>query len=244
MRRESPDVRRAHELLGPDLFEATRVDPEAVIALLEPMATPERQARLKEVIARRLDSVTLLMDAPHDPHNGAAVVRSCDAFGLQRLHVIERREPFLAATTVAKGSEKWVDVIVHATADQAIAHLEASGHELIAADPRGDLAPEDLRRVPRLAIVVGNEHGGIADDLRSRCKRAVRVVQRGFVESLNLSVSAGILLSFAASDRAGDLPTGERRRLYARGLVLTIPRAAEVLFGRRSDRTRTPDRGP
>jgi tRNA (guanosine-2'-O-)-methyltransferase len=233
MRRESPDVRRADELLGTDLDEAMRLDPEAVVARLEPMVTPERQTRLKDVIALRLDSVTLVMDAPHDPHNGAAVIRSCDAFGVQRMHVIERQEPFLAATTVAKGSERWVDVVSHSTAKDAIASLEVSRHELIAADPRGDLAPEDLRNVPRPAIVLGNEHGGIAADLRSRCTRAVRIPQRGFVESLNLSVSAAILLSFAASGRAGDLPESERRRLYARGLVLTVPRAAEVLFGRR-----------
>lgn len=233
MRRESPDVRRADQLLGADVAEAMRLDPEAVIARLEPMVTSERQTRLQEVIARRLDSVTLVMDAPHDPHNGAAVIRSCDAFGVQRAHVIERLEPFLAATTVAKGSERWVDVLLHPTAADAAASLERSHHELIAADPRGHLDPEDLRNVPRPAIVIGNEHGGIAADLRSRCTRAVRIPQRGFVESLNLSVSAAILLSFAAQGRAGDLPDGERRRLYARGLVLTVPRAAEVLFGRR-----------
>jgi len=233
MRRESPDISRADELPGPELRAAAQLDPEIIIARLEPMVTPERQARLKDVIARRLDAVTLLMDAPHDPHNGAAVIRSCDAFGVQRLHVIERHEPFLAATSVAKGSQKWVDVIAHATAREAVGSLEASHHELVAADPEGDLVPEDLRRVPRPAIVVGNEHGGIADDLRSRCKLAVRVPQRGFVDSLNLSVCAAILLSFAASERPGDLDPDERRRLYARGLVLTVPRAAEVILGHR-----------
>jgi tRNA (guanosine-2'-O-)-methyltransferase len=243
MRRESPDVRRADELLGADLDEAMRLDPEAVIARLEPMVTPERQARLTEVIAQRLDSVTLVMDAPHDPHNGAAVIRSCDAFGVQRVHVIERREPFLAATTVAKGSERWIDIVLHSTAGEAIACLDSSHHELVAADPRGDLAPEDLRKLPRVAIVVGNEHGGIAEDLRARCSRAVRIPQRGFVESLNLSVSAAILLSFASSERTGDLPQNERRRLYAKGLVLTVPRAADVLFGRRAGGAQRPDRG-
>jgi tRNA (guanosine-2'-O-)-methyltransferase len=233
MRRESPDVRRANELLGEDLDEAMRIDPETVIATLEPMVTAERRARLQGVIGNRLDSVTLVMDAPHDPHNGAAVVRSCDAFGVQRVHVIERAEPFLAATTVAKGSERWVDVVVHPNVADAIADLETTRHELVATDPKGDLAPEDLCHIARPAIVMGNEHGGITGDLRSRCTRTVRIPQRGFVESLNLSVSAAILLSFAVAGRPGDLVPTERRRLYARGLVLTVPRAAEVLFGRR-----------
>src|SRR6185369_11894156 len=86
------------------------LDTEAVIAGLEPFATSERCARLRDVFASRLDTVTVLMDAPHDPHNGAAVIRSCDAFGVARLHIVERVEEFLAANTVARGSERWVDV--------------------------------------------------------------------------------------------------------------------------------------
>ena len=63
------------------------IDPEPVIALLEPLCSEERRARLSEVLAARLGSVTLVMDAPHDPHNGAAVLRSCDAFGVPRNRV-------------------------------------------------------------------------------------------------------------------------------------------------------------
>src|SRR5262245_41667273 len=110
MRRGSAGVRRADQLFGSFPTVDSPVDAETAIAILEPLVTDERRARLQEVIARRLDSVTVVMDAPHDPHNGGAVVRSCDAFGVQRLHVIERYEPFLVATSVAKGSEKWVDV--------------------------------------------------------------------------------------------------------------------------------------
>src|SRR3954454_10304671 len=109
MRRRSAGVRGPAEILGPAPTIDVGVDPETAIAILEPLVTDERRARLLEVIERRLDSVTVVMDAPHDPHNGGAVVRSCDAFGVQRLHVIERYEPFLVATSVAKGSEQWVD---------------------------------------------------------------------------------------------------------------------------------------
>src|SRR5438445_12224168 len=147
MRRHSAGVLPVDELLGPDGGPA--IDPETVIAALEPFVTEERRARLQKVIADRLDSVTVLMDAPHDPHNGGAVVRSCDAFGVQRLHVVERYEHFLVASTVARGSEKWVDVVRHASAGAALAELTARGHELVATDPRGDLRPEDLCRVAR-----------------------------------------------------------------------------------------------
>ena len=230
MRRRSPGVRRANELFGPVEQADLAVDPTFAIEALEPFVTDERRERLQEVIARRLESVTVLMDAPHDPHNGAAVARSCDAFGVQHLHVIERYEPFLVARSVSKGSEKWVDVHPHATAEAARTALASKGYEFVATDMDGELAPEDLRNIPRLALVIGNERMGIDSDLRKLCTRAVRVPMRGFVESLNLSVSTAVLLAAAVAGRDGDLPDAERRRLYARGLYLTSPRAAEVLF--------------
>jgi tRNA (guanosine-2'-O-)-methyltransferase len=206
-------------------------DPGPVIARLEPLVTDERRARLLGVIEARLASVTVLMDAPHDPHNGAAVARSCDAFGVQALHVIERKEPFLVAKSVSRGSEKWVDMHLWPDAAAAVAALGSSGHELVATHPDGELLPHDLASIPRLALVIGNEREGISGDLRRHAARAVRVPMRGFAESLNLSVTTAILLARATEGRPGDLPELERLRLYARGLFLTVPRAAELLVG-------------
>jgi tRNA (guanosine-2'-O-)-methyltransferase len=208
------------------------LDPLVIAGLLEEFVRPERAARLQAVFATRLDSVTAVMDAPHDPHNGAAVIRSCDAFGVQRLHIVERLERFLAANTVARGSERWVDVRTYPDVDASIAALTASGHELVATHPDGDLMPTDLASIPRLALVLGNERTGIAAHLRAACRHSVRIPMRGFAESLNVSVTAAILLQHATSNRPGDLTAEERARLYARALVLTVPRAAEILEAR------------
>lgn len=205
------------------------LDPVAIARTLEDFVRPERAARLRAVFATRLDAVTVVMDAPHDPHNGAAVIRSCDAFGVQRLHIIERIEPFLASNTVARGSERWVDVRTHADVPAAVATLAASGHELVATHPEGDLVPQDLASIPRVALVMGNERHGIIEELRSSCRHSVRIPMRGFAESLNVSVTAAILLQHATWQRAGDLPEAEQAHLYARALVLTIPHAPEIL---------------
>lgn len=209
-------------------FEA--VDAEAVIDALEPLCTDERRTRLLEVVSGRLASVTVVMDAPHDPHNGAAVMRSCDAFGVQQLHIVERTEAFAANTAVAKGTERWVDVIHHATTGEALRALD--GFTLVATHPEGQLLPEDLKHLPRIAIVMGNEHDGICDELRRACANSVRIPMRGFVESLNVSVSAASLLAYATQGRAGDLPHEDARRLYARWLALSVPRALDVLDAR------------
>ncbi len=229
MRRHSEGVLPGDHVVPSLIAKVEKHDPRRVIALLEPLVGERRRERLLSVIEKRLGSVQVVFDAPHDPHNGAAVVRSCEAFGVQRVHVVERREPFVLASSVSRGSEKWVDLRRWAKADEAIATLRTDGYELVGADADGELAPTDLADIPKLAIVLGNERDGIAEDLARACSRRVRVPMRGFVESLNVSVSAAVLLASATASRKGDLPEEDRLKLYARGLYLSFDKADEVL---------------
>jgi tRNA (guanosine-2'-O-)-methyltransferase len=148
---------------------------------------------------------------------------------VQFVHVIERLERFLAAPTVSKGSEKWVDLHRWPGVAEVVEHCREEGLELVAAHPEGELAPHDLASLPRIGIVLGNERDGIAAELAAACTRRVRVPMRGFMESLNVSVSAAILLAHATVGRPGDLSPEDRLRLYARGLYFSVQRADEVL---------------
>lgn len=198
--------------------------------LLEPFVTEARRARLLDVIGRRLSSVAAVFDAPYNPHNGAAVVRSCEAFGVQRLHVVERKgTPFAVASTVARGAEKWIDVVRHTHASSVLAWAGEERIPLVGAYADGELAPADLAAMPRVAIVLGNEREGIREALARGCAARVRVPMRGFAESLNVSVTAAILLQHATGSRPGDLTEAEQALLYARALVITVPHAAEIL---------------
>jgi tRNA (guanosine-2'-O-)-methyltransferase len=225
-------VLTAAELLDPAIVRAETERAAEVVRALEPLVTERRRDRVLEVIGKRLASVAVLFDAPHDPHNGAAVIRSCEAFGVQSLHVVEREEKFLAAASVARSAEQWIDVVCHKTAESAALVVARAGLEMVAAHPAGELLPEDLASIPRVAIVLGNERDGITEDLAARCARRVRVPMRGFVESLNVSVTAAILLASATRGRTGDLDDAARTRLYARGLFHSVPRAREVLVER------------
>ncbi len=232
-------MRRASEEVGAEIAESLPGEPwhsswtaEMVIETLEPLATDERQARLRHVIQQRLGSVTVLLDAPHDPHNGSAVMRTCDAFGVPTVHVVARVESFMIARRITKGTERWLEVHDHKTPEGAAAHLLERGYELVATHPQGELTPPDLAHIPRLALMLGNEHEGICEPLMRHARRAVRIPMRGFVESLNVSVAAAVLLSAATHGRQGDLPLAEQRRLYARALFRSVPRAVEVLAAR------------
>jgi tRNA (guanosine-2'-O-)-methyltransferase len=195
------------------------------------MLSEARVERLKTVVASRLEAVTVVMDAPHDPHNGAAIIRTCDALGIQRIHVIPRDEHFLASSVVTKGSEQWVDVVNHPSPEAAVELLRAQGYRLIGTHPKGNLTPPELADISNLALLLGNEHDGISESLAQRVDDNVRIDMRGFVESLNVSVSAAILLNRAAEGRNGDLAPAQKRRLYARWLLQSVSRSSEILDG-------------
>lgn len=225
MRRSDPESLTLEDLLPARVRHAEREDPERVIRVLEPLVQERRRERMKEVFAARLQSVCVVFDDPFDPHNGAAVLRSSEAFGVQRVHVIERGQPFLVSSGVSRGAEKWLDVYKHTKTATALTALKEQGYLLAGAHPEGTLLPSDLRSIERVAIVLGNEHRGIHPELESQCDLRVRVPMRGFVESLNVSVTAAVLLSAATAGRKGDLSDIDQRRLYARGLYFSVPRA-------------------
>jgi tRNA (guanosine-2'-O-)-methyltransferase len=100
---------------------------------------------------------------------------------------------------------------------------------LVATHPIGELVPEELASMPRVALVLGNEREGIRSELARACAHRVRVPMRGFVESLNVSVTAAIVLHAVTRNRPGDLDSVMKRRLYARGLYLSLEHAEEIL---------------
>lgn len=203
--------------------------PAGVVEVLEPWVNQTRRSRIQAVLDSRLESVTVLLDAPHDPHNGAAILRSCDAFGIQQVHVLPKDGRFHASNTVSKGAERWVEVVEHPSPAAAVAELVRREYELVVTHPQGDLLPEDLATLPRVALVLGNEHVGIREEVSKSAGRSVRIPMNGFVESLNVSVASGILLRCATLGRPGDLSSSAWEALYARGLARSVQKSAEIL---------------
>ncbi len=202
---------------------------EGVISALEPLVLEERRRRLMATLEGRTKSLTVVLDHPHDPHNGSAVMRSCDAFGVQRIHVVTSHEAFAASKMVAKGSQRWVDIIEHQSPHTAVSALRAEGFQILVTHPEGRLVPRDLKSLPRVALVLGNERDGVGAELTAAADDTVRIPMRGFVESLNMSVTAAILIQGASEGRDGDLSEHERLNVYARWLRNTVPRSLEVL---------------
>src|SRR6185295_934475 len=111
------------------------VDPEAVCVALAPLLGDERRERIDAVIDARLGGLTVVIENLHDPRNGAAVLRSAEAFGIQTVHVVEAVERFRFSPAVSQGCEKWLDVERHPTFAAARATLGRAGFALYAAVP-------------------------------------------------------------------------------------------------------------
>jgi tRNA (guanosine-2'-O-)-methyltransferase len=195
---------------------------DAVIRALDPILTDDRKRRIEQVLAARLESITIILENLYDPHNGAAAIRSAEGFGLSDIHAIETITPFSVSSQVTIGAEQWIDLHHWATVADCVASLRAEGMYVCATVPgaRRTVAELDPRR--RWAIAFGNEREGLSEELQSMCDEAVSIPMVGFSQSLNLSVSVALVVSELSVRRRsalgglGDLNPNRRANLRAR----------------------------
>ena len=223
MRADDPDV---FEIEGPPPLEYPA---DIVIAALSPVVTEERLRRIEGVVAARTDSLAVVLDRLSDPHNSSAVLRSAEAFGVQHVHAVVGIHGFRASQGVAKGTQRWLDVSRYEDADACARRLIADGFSIYAASMEGSHSLEELRSVPRLAVVFGNEHHGVSEAMRAHTDGTFSIPMRGFVESLNVSVAAAITMQTLIGDTRPPLSDERRRELLARFLMNSVKNADEII---------------
>jgi tRNA (guanosine-2'-O-)-methyltransferase len=156
---------------------------------------PERWEKLQKVLALRLGAVRVVVENLHHPHNMSAVVRSCEAFGVQHLHAVEAGDEFTFSRRISLGSHKWLTLRRHDSFAACAAELKALGFRLYAAMLDPGAVP--LHAIPidePVALVLGNEKEGVTPEARAQCDGAYTIPMAGFVQSLNISVAAAISL--------------------------------------------------
>ena len=155
--------------------------------------------RYRDVAARRQQGVDVLEDI-HDPHNAEAVFRSCDAFGFQRVCLIfDQEEPFdprRVGKLSSSSANKWLDFEVYSSARGCLDALHGEGFEVVATVAEGET--EELYgaelTAPRIAVMLGNENRGLSHEAVALADRRLTIPMAGMVRSLNLSVTAAIVL--------------------------------------------------
>lgn len=166
--------------------------------------TPHRRGRLTEVLGRRTRRLAVVLEDVRQSHNISAVLRSCDAFGVQDVHVLEPVESFDPRARVALGTERWLSIrrqIGPGVAQRGVETLRAEGYRILATVPPDERAtPYDQIALDRpLAIVFGNEKDGISPQLMAAVDGFTTIPMQGFVESLNISVAAALVLQNLSS---------------------------------------------
>lgn len=167
---------------------------------LETFLTPRRIALFDKVIAERTNHFTVATQDVYQLHNTSAVIRSCEVFGVQNIHVIEERKPKRIDREIAMGAQKWVDVNRYSTSKECTKELRAKGYQIVATTPYGEsTALKDFDIEKPSAIFFGTEKDGLSEEILNEADCSLKIPMVGFTESLNISVSAAIILQSITS---------------------------------------------
>jgi len=195
------------------------VDAKLVIEALGPHLGDERRDKIDRVAAARLGGLVVVLENLHDPHNGAAALRSCEAIGVRQVHVVGASFGF--SERVTQGCDKWLDVVRSETIDRCAADFRARGFKLYAAVPGAATSLEELDALTPAAFLIGNERDGLTAAARAACDVEFAIPMRGFSQSVNLSVATALCVYTHAErrrralGRPGDLDEAELDALRA-----------------------------
>ena len=158
--------------------------------------TDERREVLQRTVDSRTHYMRILTENMFHPQNARAIMRHCEAFGIQQIHTVEDRCKFDPSVNIVRGTQKWVDVEHHDTTAEALAALKAEGYRIVATTPhRCSATPETFDVTKgKFALVFGTEHAGISDEVIAAADDFLMIPMCGMVESLNVSASAAILI--------------------------------------------------
>jgi tRNA (guanosine-2'-O-)-methyltransferase len=157
--------------------------------------TPRRRMLFEKVLLERTNYFTVATQDVSQLHNTSAVLRSCDVFGIQNIHVIEEKNPRRIDKEIAMGAQKWVGVNRYNSTQSCIAELRKKGYRIVATSPHGDAdLLQDFDISSPAAIFFGTEKDGLSTDFVKNADATLKIPMYGFTESLNISVSAAIIL--------------------------------------------------
>ena len=162
---------------------------------LEGFITPERKARFLDILEERTNYITVAIEDVYQMHNTSAVVRSCDVFGVQQAHLIESKFGKRLDKDIAMGAQQWVDIKRYNTTTDCIDTLREQGYKIVATTPhRNNCSLTDFKLESKTALFFGTERDGLSEEVLETADSFLKIPMVGFTESLNISVSAAIIL--------------------------------------------------
>jgi len=176
------------------MIEAVDLD---LLSYLEGFLTENRLQKCQTVLAQRTRHLVVAIEDVYQMHNTSAVMRSCDAFGIQDLHIIEQRFGKDIDREIAMGAQKWVGIHTHPSPQECMDALRMQGYQIVATSPHATshtLTQFDLHK--KSALFFGTEKEGLSPEILDQADAFIYIPMVGFSESLNISVSAAIILQY------------------------------------------------
>lgn len=211
-------------------------------AFLAEYLTPRRKELFEAVLSQRTRHFVVAVEDLDKVHNASAVVRTCDCFGVQELHIIEKRSQYLVEKGLAKGAEQWVDLHLYSEAEKAaenslacLSALRARGYRIVATSPHAEeVTPADFDIGQPAAFFFGTELQGLSPAVMEAADTHLCIPMVGFTESFNISVSAAIILydltqRLRASGLAWQLTEADKLRLRIDWALQTLPQRDKYL---------------
>ena len=197
--------------------------------------TERRKELFKEVCSKRTKHFTVVTEDVYQLHNTSAVMRSCDVFGIQELHVIEEKLGKKIDREIAMGAQKWVNIHRYPSTNECIDILKKEGYQIIATSPHNnstELSEFDITK--KSAFFFGKEKEGLSNTVLNNADGFLKIPMYGFTESLNISVSAAIILQSVVSrlkdsDIDWKLTEKEKKELIFHWTKMTIKSADQII---------------
>ena len=209
-----------------------------LITYLEGFVTEKRKNTFKNILLNRTRHFTVVLEDIFQQHNSSAVIRSCDVFGIQDIHIIENKYHSKVSKHVAKGSQKWLNLNNYKedknNTKNCLTRLKNEGYQIIATSPHNNTCTlHDLDISKKSAFIFGVEKSGVSEEVLINSDEILTIPMVGFTESLNISVAAAIILEnltnkLRNSNYPWRLSEKEQEILYANWLEKSINNVDEI----------------
>ena len=209
------------------------------LAYLEEFLTDNRKERFASVLANRTNHFTIAVEDVYQFHNTSAVMRSCEVFGIQEINIVEQRFGKNIDKEIAMGAQKWVDINKFENIGTCIQTLKDKGYQIIATTPHNDSCLlHDFDVTNKSALFFGTEKEGLSQEVMSQADGFLKIPMVGFTESLNISVSAAIIIQDITTRlrqsnvnwQISDKELLEKRLLWAKNSIKDIKRIEERYY--------------
>ena len=170
--------------------------------------TTERQKKIEAVLAKRQNNLTVVLENVFDPHNISAVMRSCDAVGIMEIYVLNTKIPRHTkwGERSSSSAHKWLTVHQHTDIAECLLELKKKYEKIFTTHLSSDaVSLYEVDLTENVALVFGNEHDGVSEELRNLCDGNFIIPQVGMIRSLNISVACAVTLyeAFRQKQKAG-----------------------------------------